>query len=217
MNPSWNLLSYPTLHQQRRRRHRMLTSLAGLAVGAGLAAATLHALQAELPALRAQQAQLQAQWLEAQQQTKLRQQQKVASDTRRQQALHLQHITLQHQAWAALYDALTRQAPGDAWRLSRLQLESGQLELSGWSRDFDHLNAHRDRLSRHLQAHWPAPVASAPGPSVAFRQNSVVTRLGPSPGGAGSDTGLEFVWVSPWPAWPPAGLPGRQAGAGSRP
>lgn len=219
MSPSWNLLNYPTLHQQRRRRQRTITTLAGLAAGASMAAATFQGLNTSLQDLRAQQGHLQAQWLQASQAMKREQQEVAARDAHRQQAQHLQHIMQQHQAWAALYEALLSQAQDGSWRLSRLQLASGTLELGGWSRDFEHLNAAREKLMTHLQGHLPAPspVPATQAPVDLVRQTSLVTRVEPSLGGAVDAMGVEFAWVSPWPTLPPSGLPAQRPGAGGRP
>jgi|GEM_PF-1408763 len=217
MSPSWNLLHYPTLHQQRRRRHRTLTTLAGLAAGAWMAAATVQGLDTSLQGLRAQHVQLQAQWLQASQEMKREQQQLAAREVHRQQAQHLQQIMQQHHAWAALYEVLLSLAEDGSWRLSRLQLESGTLELGGWSRDFEHLNAARDKLTRHLQAHLPAPAPSTPAPVDLVRQTRVVARVDPGLGGTLDARGVEFAWVSPWPALQPSGLPAPKPGAGGKP
>ena len=64
--------------------------------------------------MRLQQAQLQAQWLQVSQERKREQQQVAARDAHRQQALFLQQITQQHQAWAALYEVITHSA-GNSW------------------------------------------------------------------------------------------------------
>jgi hypothetical protein len=217
MSQSWNLLNYPTLHQQRRRRHRAITTLAGLVVGALLAAATLKGLEGSLQHLRLQQAQLQAQWLKVSQERKREQQQVAAREAHRQQALFLQQITQQHQAWAALYEVMLSQVDHAAWRLSRLQLESGKLELVGWSRDFEHLNATRGKLMTHLQSHLPEPLPSSLAPQDLVRQTSVVSRVDPGHGGALDAKGVEFVWVSRWPVLQPSSPPAQKTGSGDRP
>lgn len=213
MNRSWNLRQYPTLHQQRRRRQRMTITLAGLALGALMATGTLHVLDTWLQLLRLQHAQLQAQWLDVSQQLKLDQQQIAARDSRLQQAQHLQQIKRQQDAWTDLSGALLGQAQGDAWRLSRLQLEAGQLEWVGWSRDFERLNATRKLFATHLQDHWPA--GQAPGELI--RQTSVVTRFDHLQGGPMNPIGVEFAWVSPWPALTSSGGAAPKSGAGGKP
>lgn len=231
MSLSWNLLNYPALHQQRRRRHRIATSLAGLAVGALMAGASLFWMERSSQALRLQQTLLQAQWGEANQQLKLEKQQAAALDSSRQQTQHLRHVLEQHQAWTTLHQALLSEAQEGSWRLARLQLEPGKLELSGWSRDFEALNASRHRLTSQLQAAWPESVAPATAASVSphlspdeawpvapssvkgpalnkplterVRQTSVSVRGGSDPDSLKDAAGLDFVWVSPWPTFKP--------------
>lgn len=217
MSQSWNLLNYPTLHQQRRRRQRVITTLAGLVVGALMAAATLNWLEGSLQLLRMQHAQLQAQWLQVSQQLKREQQQVAARDAHRQQALFLQQITQQHQAWDALYEVLLSQVDHASWRLSRLQLESGKLELVGWSRDFEHLNATRGKLMTHLQSQLPEPLPSSVAAQDLVRQTSVVSRVDPGHGGALDAVGVEFVWASRWPLLQSSSPPAQKTASGDRP
>lgn len=219
MSLSWNLLNYPALHLQRRRRHRIITSLTGMAVGALLAWASLLGVERSLQGLRLQKIQLQAQWLEASQQLKLQQRQVAERDRHRHQIHHLRQIAEQHQAWTGLHEALLSEAQEETWRLTRLQLDLGKLALSGWSRDFDALNVSRLQLTARLQAHWPkalgagaasnaAPSAvtgSAPIPTPAewVRQTSVNTRDGSVREGGSEPFGVEFVWASQWPTFQP--------------
>jgi hypothetical protein len=241
MSLSWNLLNYPALHQQRRRRHRITTSLAGLVVGALMAGASLFWMERSLQGLRLQQAHLQAQWGEASQQLKLEQQQVAARESSRQQTQHLRQVLEQHQAWTALHQALHSEAQEDSWRLVRLQLASGKLELSGWSRDFEALNASRHRLTDLLQKAWPetlflanaANVATheaqhvapssvkGPAPSSVsaerVRQTSVSVRVGPHFERSQDAAGLEFVWVSPWPTFKPMAASAQSMAQGAAP
>ena len=241
MSLSWNLLNYPAFHQKRRRRHRITTSLAGLVVGALMAGASLFWMERSLQGLRLQQAHLQAQWDEASQHLKLEQQQAAARESSRQQTQHLRQVVQQHQAWAALNQALLSEAQEDSWRLARLQLAPGKLELSGWSRDFDALNASRHRLMAHLQAAWPESVAptntanvspsgsthvapnsvtgTSPSPSSNewVRQTSVSVRGGPDLNSLKDTAGLEFVWVSPWPTFKTMAAPAKSMAQGATP
>jgi hypothetical protein len=245
MSLSWNLLNYPALHQQRRRRHRIVTSLVGLVVGVLMAGASLVWVERSSQDLRLQQAHLQALWGEASQQLKLEKQQAAALDSSRQQAQHLRQVTEQHQAWAALNQALLSEAQGDSWRLVRLQMEPGKLEFSGWSRDFDALNASRHRLTSQLQAPWPESVAPATAASVSphvsphearpvapssvkgptpktplierVRQTSVSVRGGSDPDGLKDASGLDFVWVSPWPTFKPMAAAAKGIAQGTTP
>lgn len=217
MSQAWNLLNYPALHQQRRRRHRTITTLAGLAVGTLMAAVTLDGLDKSLQRVRLQHTQLQAQWQAVSQQRQREQLQVAARDAHRLQAQHLQQITQQHQAWAALYGVLRSQAQDASWRLSRLQLESGRLELGGWGRDYEHVNATRQQLSSHLQAHLPAPVSSSQAAVDLVRQTSVVARVAAGQASPADGMGLEFAWVSAWPVFLPPGSTAPKPGAGARP
>ena len=207
MSLSWNLLNYPALHQQRRRRHRILTTLAGLAMGAWMAGISVWAIEKSVQGLRLQQTELQAQWLASSRQQKLAQQSVAEQDRNRQQTQHLWQIAQQHHVWTGLNEALHSEVQNATWRLTRLQLEPGKLELSGWSRDFDTLKSSRHQLIAQLQAHWPKSVMPAadshatPGsaPTEWVRQTSVNIPPGPALDGATHPQGVEFVWVSPWP------------------
>jgi hypothetical protein len=241
MSLSWNLLNYPALHQQRRRRHRIATSLAGLAVGTLMAGASLFWMERSSQGLRLQQTHLQAQWGEASQQLKLDQQHAAASESSRQQTQHLRQVLEQHQAWTALHQVLLSEAQEDSWRLARLQLAPGKLELAGWSRDFEALNASRHRLTDQLQAAWPesAPPATAahvfphearplapssvkgPAPSPSskerVRQTSVSVRAGPELDSLKDAAGLEFTWVSAWPTFKTIAAPAKSMAQGATP
>lgn len=233
MSLSWNLLNYPALHRQRRRRHRITTSLAGLAVGALMAGASLFGLERSMQGLRLQLAHLQAQWGQASQQLKLAQQQAAASESSRQQTQHLRQVLEQHQAWMALNQALLSEAQDDSWRLARLQLAPGKLELGGWSRDFEALNASRQRLTEQLQAAWPEspvpataakvaphearPVAPSPSSNERVHQTSVSVRAGSALDSLKEAAGLEFVWVSPWPTFKPMAAPAKSMAQGATP
>lgn len=215
MSLSWNLLNYPALHQQRRRRHRVITTLAGLAMGALLAGLSLLALEKSLQDLRLQKQQLQAQWLASTQQLKLAQQRLAEQDRQHQQAHQLRQISQQHQAWTALNQVLLDEAQDASWRLTRLQLEPGKLELSGWSRDLAALTSSRHKLIAQLEANLPESAASTAASTAAsaaklgpmssdwVRQTSVNIRTGPSFEGHSAPSGLDFVWISPWPSFKP--------------
>jgi hypothetical protein len=216
MKASWNLLNFPSLHQQRRRRHRVITTLVGLALGALLAEGTRYGLDGSLQRLREQQQRLQQEWHEHSENLKHRRQQNVALEKRHQQAQHLAQIAQQHQAWAALNQALRGEMQEASWRLLRLQLESGRLELQGWSRDFESLSAARQTLMGHLQSHIPHAQPASEMPSDLVRQTRVSTRGG---GAAGASEGmdLEFVWVTAWPALQAASIPAPSQAKGGRP
>lgn len=180
-----------------------------------------------MQAWHTERAHLQVQWGEARQQLKLEQQQVAARERSRQHTQHLWQVSQQHQAWAVLNEALLREAQGASWRLARLQLEPGKLELSGWSRDFETLNASRHKLMTQLQTLGPeslvsgtasnaspnaAPgsgAGSAPMPSSheLVRQTSVSARSGSRPDGSSEPAGLDFIWVSPWPILKPVAVP----------
>ncbi|MCO4089536.1 MAG: hypothetical protein HEQ17_11560 [Limnohabitans sp.] len=216
MSVSWNLLNYPSLHLQRRRRHRVLTTLLGLAVGGLLAEGTRHWLDKGLQGLHAQKAQLQQEWLEHSERVKHRRQHKVAIEKNRQQAQHLRQIAQQHQAWTALNEAFNSEMQGSNWRLLRLQLEPGRLELQGWSRDFESLGAARQKLMDHLQSHVPEPKPAQEMPHDGVRQTRVSNRSGAAAGPV-EGAGLEFVWVTAWPVFQPAAAPTHNQGAGDKP
>jgi hypothetical protein len=211
MSSSWNLLNYPALHQQRRRRHRIITTLAGLAMGALMAGISLWALEKSVQGLRVQQTELQAQWLASSQQQKLAQQRVAEQERNRQQTQHLWQIAQQHRVWTGLSEALHSEVQNATWQLTRLQLEPGKMELSGWSHDFNALKSSKHRLMAQLEAHWPKSVTPAAdsdatagsAPTEWVRQTSINIPAGQALDGATHPQGVEFVWVSPWPSLKP--------------
>jgi len=225
MSVSWNLLNYPALHQQRRRRHRIITSLAGLAMGTLMAAISLWAIEKSVQGLRVQQTELQAQWLSVSQQQKLAQQSVAEQDRNRQQTQHLWQIAQQHHVWTGLNEALQSEAQNATWRLTRLQLEPGKMELNGWSRDFDALKSSKHRLMAQLEAHWPKSVTPAVEPNATpssaptewVRQTSVNIPPGQVLDGTIHPQGVEFVWVSPWPKLKPLTAGVQSVGKGAVP
>jgi hypothetical protein len=172
---------------------------------------------------------------------KLDQQHAAASESSRQQTQHLRQVLEQHQAWTALHQVLLSEVQEDSWRLARLQLAPGKLELAGWSRDFEVLNASRHRLTDQLQAAWPesAPPATAahvsphearplapssvkgPAPSPSskerVRQTSVSVRAGPELDSLKDAAGLEFTWVSAWPTFKTIAAPAKGMAQGATP
>ena len=217
MSMPWNLLNYPALRQRRRRRHQVITSLAGWVIGSLMAWATVHGLEGSLKRWRMQHAQFQAQWIERSQQLRQEQQRVMALERNRQEAQYLSLITRQHQAWTALNEVLRSEAAGTSWRLSRLQLESGKLELNGWSRDFDSLGDTRQKLMGNLQGHLPQPDVAGYPPLELVRQTSVTTRGGHDNERVEEAIGVEFVWVSSWPALKSLNAAARSSGIGARP
>lgn len=178
---------------------------------------TGHGMADALKRSQLQHTQLQAQWLALSQQSRQQQQKEDAAEKNRQQVQFLNSISRQHQAWAALHEGLQKQTQGTSWRLLRLQLESGQLTLSGWSSDLDSLSAVRKDLTAYLQAHVVVPVV-ANDPSVdLLRQTSISTRGTLASKGPLDAGGIEFVWQSPWPGLQPPGISVRQPAHGTRP
>ena len=210
-------MNYPALHQQRRRRHRVTTTLVGAVLGALMAWMTGHEMANALKRSQLQHTQLQAQWLELSQQSRQQQQREGAAEKNRQQVQFLNSISRQHQAWAALHEGLQKQTQGASWRLSRLQLESGQLTLSGWSSDLDSLSAVRKDLTAYLQVHVAVPVVANDPSGDLLRQTSISTRGTLASKGPLDASGIEFVWQSHWLGLKPPGTSVRQPAHGTRP
>jgi len=206
---AFNLLSYPALASQRRKRHRLWTSLAGLVVGSVLAGWAAQRVQETADqseqALRRLQAQLTAQqalWGEVQKNQLAQQKWQV-------QSAHLAQIQRQHALWQALHQALQHEmAPGSV-QLMRLQLEAKHLELHGNARDVQRMDEVRHALSAHLAQHLPSAMVLSSLvvlPSTSMKVAAQAKASAPT---------LEFVWQSVWPEWSDPVPPGSAAKSSS--
>jgi Tfp pilus assembly protein PilN len=206
---AFNLLSYPALASQRRKRHRLWTSLAGLVVGSVLAGWTAQMVQETAnqseQALRRLQAQLTAQqalWGEAQKNQLAQQKWQV-------QSAHLAQIQRQHARWQALHQALQHEMGPGSVQLMRLQLEAKHLELHGNARDVQRMDEVRHALSAHLAQHLPAAMVLSSLvvlPSASIKVAAQAKASAPT---------LEFVWQSVWPEWSDPVPPGSAAKSSS--
>jgi Tfp pilus assembly protein PilN len=192
---AFNLLSYPAMASQRRKRHRLWTSLAGLVVGSVLAGWAAQRVQEtadqSAQALRRLQAQLTAQqalWGEVQKN-------QLAQQKRQLQSTHLAQIQRQDARWQALHQVLQQEmAPGSV-QLMRLQLEAKHLELHGNASDVQRMDEVRHALSAHLAQHLPSAMVLSSLvvlPSTSIKVATQAKTSAPT---------LEFVWQGVWPEW----------------
>lgn len=199
---AFNLLQYPALASQRRKRHRLWTSLTGLAVGsfmAGWAAqwvqeAADQALQ-ERHRLQAQLTQQQVLWRSVQKDQALHQKWHL-------QSAHLTHIDRQRASWQALHQALQNELGPDSVQLIRLQLEANQLELHGRASSAQRMDEVRQNLSVDLAPHLRSAMvlSSLVALPVSGPQKTAQALQHAQAGQAGlSGQALEFVWQSGWP------------------
>lgn len=172
-----NLLSYPTLAQQRRVFHRWWSSLAGVWVGCVLAWLGQQWQHAATQRLVQEESQLAASWQDRQQQAKVAKQQDKLQRQQAEQIAHLQRLGQHQQAWRSLYERLQDMAAVQGLRLVRLQSEAGLLELHG---EMDHFEA-MAQARQSLAAQWGQTI----------RLQSVT--VGPA-------KQVDFVWQTTWPA-----------------
>jgi Tfp pilus assembly protein PilN len=203
---AFNLLNYPALAVQRRKRHRWWTSLAGLALGSALAWWGAQLVQETAEQVQQERRRLQGQLIHEQARWRDLQTKQEALKIRLLQTAHLAQIDYQNTVWEALYRTLQSElGPGSA-QLMRLQLEAKQLEMHGIASDAQRMDQVRHALSLQLAQHlqpafvlssWvmtPSAANSAALPGVRAQSASGPTRPKPSEGGS-----LEFVWHSGWP------------------
>jgi Tfp pilus assembly protein PilN len=202
---AFNLLHYPALASQRRRRYRLWTAMAGWVVGAVLAVGVAQVVQEaadqaaqERQRVQAQLAEQQAQWGKVQKALSAQQKWHV-------QSAHLAQIQRQHVGWQALHHALQNELGPGSVQLTRLQLEATQLQLQGSASDVQRMDAVRHAVSAHLAQHWPS----------AMVLGSLVVVPSDNPKAAAqakaNAQALEFVWQSGWPAWSGSAQPGSAA------
>lgn len=188
-----NLLNYPGLDRQRRRRHRWRTALAGFLAGVVLAVAGVHEMVSRLPRLQQEQLRLQSlQGTQKQQQTSLQEQQRQQG-LLQAQVLHLQSVAQHHQAWEALYQALQREAQDGALQWLNLELGQDRLVLQGRAPSLSSMDQARERLSQKLG------MALSLSSALITPAREDVSPL------AGAEVGVErlplvaFVWHADWP------------------
>ena len=192
---AFNLLHYPALASQRRRRHRLWSAMAGWVAGAVLAVWVSQVVQEavdqaaqERHLLQAQLAEQQAQWGKVQKAQSAQQKWHV-------QLAHLAQIQSQHAGWQALHSALQNELGPGSVQLMRLQLEGTQLQLHGSASDVQRMDAVRHAVSAHLAQHLPS--AMVLGSLVAVSTDNPIAAAQAK---ANAQV-LEFVWQSGWPAW----------------
>lgn len=147
---SFNLLHYPALASQRRRRHRWWTSLTGLAVGLAVAGWAAQELQALADQMQEDRTRLQAQLTDQTMQLQRLQKQQAVQKKWQLQSAHLAQLRQQHLTWLALYQSLQQAASPSSVQFLRLQLQAHQLELQGQARDVKRMEDARKRLSRSM-------------------------------------------------------------------
>lgn len=188
-----NLLNYPGLDRQRRRRHRWRTALAGFLAGVVLAAAGVHEMVSRLPHLQREQQRLQSlQGTQKQQQTSLQQQQRQQGQLQ-EQVLHLQVVAQHHQAWEALYQALQREAQDGALQWLNLELGQDRLVLQGRAPSLSSMDQARERLSQKLG------MALSLSSVLITPTREDVSLLAGAEVGAERLPPVAFVWHADWP------------------
>lgn len=174
-----NLLQYPSLSRQQKRRHQSWTSLAGLALGAGLAWAALHGLGVQTLRMQAEQQVLQARWVVQTQQAKAAQHRQLQAHQHFAHWQQWQRIQQHQRAWVDWHESLQDEAQASGLRLERMQAEALKIELQGTTHRAQALPESRQSLSESLEQ--PLQLVSMT---------------------SGVQGTTSFVWQAPWSAAP---------------
>lgn len=172
-----NALHYPNLDRRQKRLHQVWTACAGGCVGAALAWGWQNGLESQTLQLQQAHSRLQAEWDARQQRAQDTARRQNQERMQQSQAVHLQHIAEHQQAWVALHEGLLQEAGSHGLQLTRLQVETGKIELQGSLTRLAAMAEVRQSVSAHL------PQALA------------MTRMTIGPAQDGG-----FVWQAAWPA-----------------
>lgn len=176
---SLNLLQYPSLSRQRKGAHRVLTSLAGLALGGLCMGAWMQWQVVQTVQLQHTQAELQARWLMRTQQNQAAAKSQIQSREQFEYWQQWQRIEQHQQVWVSWHEALLAEARRSGLQLARLQADAMQIELQGNTLRADAISESRHSLSEPLE--HPLQLVSMT---------------------ADPHAGMGFVWQAPWPAAP---------------
>ena len=195
MSTAFNLLHYPTLAQQQRRRHRGWTGSLGMVVGCAAAWGLLQWQAAKTEELQAEQVQLQRTLNERNQRLKVLQAQRMQAQTQGLQRQQLSQIAQHQHSWVAWHDALLAEAQRGSLRLERLQAQGDKLELQGFAPSVAAMTASR----QHLADQSGQAVHLASWAAVNTQGDAATAR----PTQAPSATPVSFVWQAAWTAVQP--------------
>jgi len=191
MTAAFNLLHYPNLAQQQRRRHRWVTGALGGGLGCALAWGLLYWQAAKTEALLTEQQQLQSSLVERTQRLKVLEAQRAQVQLQRLQRQQLSQIAQHQQTWDVWHQALMAEAQRSNLRLERLQAEGDKLELQGFAPNVASMTAARQQLAEH----W--------GQAVNLTSLTAMSSAG-EPDSARSAQ-VSFVWQVTWTSiQPPA-------------
>ncbi|WP_396434003.1 hypothetical protein [Limnohabitans sp.] len=220
---AFNLLRYPALASQRRRRDQSGSFFAGLAAGCAVAWGVGQLAQQSAAQIQRERSLLQAQVTDHQAQWQSLQHQQARQKKWQSQAAHLAHVAQQHAAWQALHQALKEASGPASVQFLRLQLEAETLEMHGSAANAQHMDRAHQALTAALAEHlepvlvlsswvFASPMASTAGAPLT---SPAALRSGPHT--PQSDAALEFVWRSGWPVQrlaPTRGGPAQTAPSG---
>lgn len=149
MTAAFNLMHYPNLVQQQRRRHRWVTGVLGGGLGCALAWGLLMWQAAKTEALLTEQRQLQSRLAERTQRLKVLDAQRALAQVQHLQRQQLSQIAQHQQTWHVWHQALLAEAQRSNLRLERLQAEGDKLELQGFAPSVAFMTAARQQLAEH--------------------------------------------------------------------
>lgn len=184
MSGAFNLLHYPNLAQQQRRRHRWVTGLLGGAVGVVLAWVLVWWQEAKTESLRTEQRQLQSHMAQRTQRLKVLDAQRAQLQLQRLQRQQLSQIAQHQQTWNVWHQDLLAQAQRSSLRLERLQADGDKLELQGFAPSVPAMTAARQQLAEQ----WGQAVNLA---------SLTASNTSGEPDGAQSAQ-VAFVWQVAW-------------------
>jgi hypothetical protein len=197
MSGAFNLLHYPNLAQQQRRRHRWVTGVIGAGLGSALAWGFLLWQAAKTETLLTEQRQLQRNVAERTQRLKVLDAQRAQAQVQRLQRQQLSQISQHQQTWNVWHQALQAEAQRSNLRLERLQAEGDKLELQGFAPSVTSMTAARQQLAEH----W--------GQSVNLASLTATNTSGESDSARSAQ--VSFVWQVAWTSIQPLAEASSQA------
>lgn len=191
MNLNFNLLRYPNLARQQRRRQQLWGLGSGFIGSLVLAWVGMEWLAISTGTLRHDLQQLQAQATQRQQQVQAAQSLARERQTAQRQQAHLLQVGQQQQTLVAWHAALQEEVPRHGLVLQRLHIEADRLELQAQAPGAQAMTAAGQRLSQRLGQPLAvtslSEVAGAPAlvpsqiPAVAFSWQGSWPRLVQTP------------------------------------
>jgi hypothetical protein len=186
MKSGLNLLRYPTLERQQRRRRQGRAGLLGAGAGALMAGAALCAMSWQTDTWMAETQTLQARLDERQRKVIAGQQQQAENQKLQLVLAQLSPLQTHQPAWQQFQRGLQEALPQHGLRLQRLQVEAGRIEMYGQAQDTQAIG----RAAQSLSERWAVPLSLQSLEADASKAPSV-----------------SWAWQAHWPALADASKP----------